>query len=508
MLMLGVLAWAGNGEAADRAAGITVDLGAVQTFRGGLEQVLRFTDSRPDLFPTSRLSTPRLLTPEQQEEVRSTWRTFLDGSMAMDSVRRTHDKSLLVANRKEREDSFLIAYSAFLAQYRFSLEFIERAGNDPGLEVLLNDPVPELGLEKDSYARFKGLVLNPARGAEYVAFNTVAGSTLGQQALTGTGVAADIEATNREQASPPLITAEAAMERVKQAGSEAWFPVRKGLSIWTGDTAELCQHEGLITQRQIAETARRLLPGDILLERREWYLSNVGLPGFWPHAALFVGTPEERKAFFSDSETVAWVKAQGQADGDFEALLKSRYPAASVQSRQPIEEGCDPRLLEAVGGGVVFSAPEYSMTADSLCVLRPRLTKKERAVALFRAFQYVGRPYDHLFDFKTDSAMVCTELICRAYQEGPDSRGLKFPMLNVLGRLVAPANEWVHQFDATFGTDAQSFDLVMFLDGWEKERMAVEGSLDEFRKSWRRPKWQAATQERQNAEPVAATGPQ
>jgi hypothetical protein len=32
-----------------------------------------------------------------------------------------------------------------------------------------------------------------------------------------------------------------------------------------------------------------------LLARREWFVSNVAMPGFWKHSALYVGTPSRRK---------------------------------------------------------------------------------------------------------------------------------------------------------------------------------------------------------------------
>jgi len=35
---------------------------------------------------------------------------------------------------------------------------------------------------------------------------------------------------------------------------------------------------------------------------------------------------------------------------------------------------------------------------------------------------------------------------------------------------------------------------VTFLDGFERGRKAVEADLEQFRQSWRRPKWHVLTQ--------------
>ena len=292
-----------------------------------------------------------------------------------------------------------------------------------------------------------------------------------------------------------MLTAKNALKVVQKSAQSAWLPVQAGVSEWMGDTKVYRPGRALISQAQIKQFQPKLSPGDVLLERREWYVSNIGLPGFWSHAALYIGTQQERREFFADEDTQAWVKQQGETRGDLEALLEAQYPKAYEQSLAPQEHGHVVRIIEAISEGVSFTTLEHSADCDSLAVLRPRLSKAQKAQALVRAFHYAGRPYDFNFDFATDSELVCTELVYKAYEPSSDFRGLTFPLVEMLGRKVTPANEIAKQFDAQCETPEQQFDLVIFLDGRERQTKAVEASLAEFRTSWKRPKWHVLTQQ-------------
>jgi hypothetical protein len=50
------------------------------------------------------------------------------------------------------------------------------------------------------------------------------------------------------------------------------------------------------------------------------------------------------------------------------------------------------------------------------------------------------------------------------------------------------------RFDATAGRDAQQLDSGLFLDGDERAGVAIERGVEEFRRRWRRPKWQVPAQ--------------
>ena len=155
--------------------------------------------------------------------------------------------------------------------------------------------------------------------------------------------------------------------------------------------------------------------------------------------------------------------------GNFEDLLQKTWPGAYAASVRETDKGDIPSVIEAIAQGVVFTSLEYSAHCDSLAVLRPQLPKKEKAVAIFRALKYSNRPYDYNFDFLTDNALVCTELVYKAYEPGTESNGLKLPLENRLGHIIIPANSYAQLYTEEFNNPNPQLKLVMFLDGVEKE---------------------------------------
>lgn len=473
------------------------DLEAVARYRHGLEEAVRYVRSRPEMFAASGDRQVRLLSAEDREAVRRLWQRVLDYYLALDSTRRYHGDFAALDERRDQERSFRVMYSAFLASYGNALSLIAAFQNNSGIAPLLNEAVPELGLPAATYDRFKFRFLNVVKATEFAAMEATrksfaTDSDVARDVLINKDVAAILQAG---KGNGQVMTLANGMNVIQKTAMKAWFPAQAGVAEWMGDVKVHRQTQSLISPQQAAELPAKLEPGDILLVRREWYLSNIGLPGFWPHAAIYIGTPQERAPYFNDPESRAWVRTQGESSGDLEKLLRARYPKAAETSVKEQEHGHVPRVIEAISEGVSFTSIEHAADGDSLVVLRPRLGKTEKATALLRAFGYAGRPYDFDFDFRTDSALVCTELVFKSYEAAAGMRGLSFPLVDVMGRVATPANEMARQFDQQYGTAAQQTDFILFLDGQESRRNAVNASLDAFRQSWRRPKWHVLVQD-------------
>jgi hypothetical protein len=264
-------------------------------------------------------------------------------------------------------------------------------------------------------------------------------------------------------------------------------PIVADIALWLGDTRLRAADRHLIAEEQLDALLPDLQPGDVIVERRNWYLSNLGLPGFWPHAALYVGSPAELAAW-ADDDAVRALFPQG-----LPAWLEANAPEAWAAYNEAHEDGPS-RVIEAVSEGVVFTSLHHSCLADHVAFLRPRRSKAERAYAVAESFRHWGKPYDFDFDFQTITALVCSELVFTAY-DLPSSVGTRLnlePLPNVMGRITLPPNDIVARFDAEYGTDAQQFDFVAFLDGDEASGTATMATIEALRASWKRPKWDLA----------------
>jgi len=261
------------------------------------------------------------------------------------------------------------------------------------------------------------------------------------------------------------------------------MPAQKAIFIWVGDTRIKQQKTRLITERQIKKLGKMLLPGDIVLERQDWYLSNIFLPGFWPHSILYVGTSDELKAAFDkDPQVRGWLK--NQKCESFTQLLRQSFPVAFKSWQSPAfkdHETCV--VIEAISEGVVFNSLASSCHGDYLSAMRPRLSPLQRAKAIYTAFYYFGREYDFNFSFNTEQTMVCTELVVKAYAH-PEAGALKFPIAEKFGKQGVSADSIVETFARQRGEADRKLDFVAFLRGFPHQRKAVFASEKEFAQSY------------------------
>ncbi len=465
------------------------DLTSFKHLRANLQDLVRQIQNRHDLFGARSSDDSTLLQPEVRQDILAIWYPLLDNYLMLDAIAQRYAGFHFLQSKSDRQRAFHLVRSVFLTQYRVALDAIGELERNPVVDTILNEAEPPLGLPEGVYAHFKYQYLNVIKAGRYAALEAVAqvypaasDSDLKQwcerdsQAILGAGMGPG-----------PLMTLANGIAILQRIGQSAWFPVQKGIAEWMGKTKVWRPKQYLIIPRQIESLRKRLQPGDILLERREWYLTNVGIPGFWTHAALYVGSAAQREAFSRLPGVQQWL-GQHNAAGMDELILK-RYPRAHAGLQQLCKDGKPAQVIEALSPGVGFTSLNYSAACDSLAVLRPRLPVQDRAAAVVRAMRYFGRPYDYDFDFGSDHQLVCTELIVKAYLPGPDKKGIALPLEHLMGRVLTPANAFVRQFDRTYGTPRQQLELIEFLDGYEKEQLAAVSGAAIFRETWKRPKW-------------------
>ena len=169
------------------------------------------------------------------------------------------------------------------------------------------------------------------------------------------------------------------------------------------------RHSKRVTEEVHAQFAELLEPGDVLITRRDDVATNLFLPGYWPHAMLYIGPPS------------------------------TRVRLAVTLDRERAARWIDPlHVLEARKDGVLFRPLADSLAVDAVAVIRPRLTPPEVAQALTGAISHEGKLYDFDFDFFRADRLVCTEVVYRALDGvGP----IRFELKRRAGRPTLSAED-------------------------------------------------------------------
>jgi uncharacterized protein YycO len=174
---------------------------------------------------------------------------------------------------------------------------------------------------------------------------------------------------------------------IKGSVTKAIYTVQEWGSRLVSNISTKPRHVSQLPDTVQSQLQTILQPGDVFVTRKECAVTNYFLPGFWPHAAMYVG------------------------DGKVVESLK---------------DGVRERTLDSPFGN------------DAVALIRPQLDPSSIGQAIERARTHIGKPYDFDFDFTRSDRMVCTEVVYRSYE---GLGGIEFPLTRRAGRETLSAED-------------------------------------------------------------------
>ncbi len=178
------------------------------------------------------------------------------------------------------------------------------------------------------------------------------------------------------------------------------------LSLVFGNTVGLVEtRKGKLYQKESIhnDLLQNLQAGDILLEKTPFRLTDQFIPGYWGHAAVWIGNEKELKAL-----------------GLWDNPLVKPW-------QKKIRKGHS--IVEALRSGVELDPLSHFMNIDDMVVLRDRqMSKEQLREVIINAFRQLGKSYDFNFDISTSDRIVCSELVYVTYLH------IEWPTQRTMGR--------------------------------------------------------------------------
>ena len=400
-----------------------------------LNVALHFTDLRESvdhLLATLHGSQRGFFTPSEDEQIRQTLVSYWQARNALiELVTSCHRDLNSTLPTELRPAAFLVAYSGALVLIDAARFMRGRVHDRPIVREKLNEPEPHFGIPAGTYDRVQRSLTSPVHvwhvyhASRYYNENRQRLVRLAQRRVVLSPLidvidelssAIDVSAA-RVSAARIRSQAHAVRSMQRDLLSRAMYGLQKAVSRLLSETSLSREHRPFLPAA-VARRIRQLLrPGDVLITRKEFALTNYFLPGFWPHAALYIGSPQELlRAGVADHEHVRprWQRLVACGPGDPQ------------------------RVLEALKDGVWIRPLSCPLACDAIVVVRPRLDVAEISYALTRGLFHDGKPYDFDFDFTRSDRLVCTEVVYRSF-EGVG--GIRFELSRRAGRMTLAAED-------------------------------------------------------------------
>ncbi len=420
---------------------------------------------------------------DKKEKMEKFWFEYLEIMFKIRMLRNKYKTFFVLDSNKFKnlyKEAFLNGYYAFTMQNFYSLQLYKHV-KDNNMKTFLNQNNQDAGFSVnmfdktvDSLTKFSEIIrLNIGR----IFFKILKNEKLVPLDLEK-NINFFLSTVDKNTSFYARLLIVKPLKLVEKIAYKFWYPVQKRLAIRISKIKTTLR-ENHINEKVINRYRNEFKPCDIFLERKEWRITNIGIPGFWTHSAMYLGKLSELDKFFDGTKELNGSK--------FSEYIKHNFPEVFKKIIDKDKNNFEFSVIESIRDGVVFTSLEYSANVDSLAVLRVKnLSKSQRLKIVLNAFKYYGTPYDFNYSFTRYDGMLCSELIYKSYQ-GVSNMNVEFEYIN--GEPVVTPNMFAKKFAKEYNTKSEELKLVLFLDGDEKDKIARKKGKKSFVETWKRPMW-------------------
>lgn len=372
--------------------------------------------------------------PDEDERVRQLLVSYWNARSALleitDSFRQAADLS-----GRQGQRCFIVAYGAAILLVDAARLMKTRFGDNPVVVAKLNEAEPAFGIPPCIYDTVQRSLTSPVNAwhlyharryfdqHEDLLRDLARDPMLApvMDVIDRLGICVRVSAADYAQARLAVRTRQLQVDLGAAPVLRAIYAIQEALGRLASEVSTCPGHRPHVPTPVYDRLCGLLAPGDVLVVRKEHAVTNYFLPGFWPHAAMYLGDAGQ-------------LTAMGVADQEH---VKPRW-----RQLLAADDGEPRHVMEAMKDGVRVRSLRSPLGSDAVAVVRPLLDRGDIARAVSRSFLHEGKPYDFDFDFTRSDRMVCTEVVYRSYD---GIGGVSFQLTRRAGRLTLAAEDILRQ---------------------------------------------------------------